>query len=290
MSVGTQDWVLARRSAFHDHRAGPNGALHQCAIGDRQGSQPRGRWTAWIHVPMSRLSAQVLETIWAELRYSHTNQTMKDLVGQMFGRWTVVSYSGPGPNWTHNWNCRCTCGSTAVIRGSSLASGNSTSCGCLQADVTRARSLKHGAVKQIDGKRVFTPEYKVWQRMKERCYNETCKSYARYGGRGIQICSRWRHSFANFLADMGHRPPGASIERCDNNGSYTPGNCVWADVRAQANNKRNNVRITHTGKTQTVAQWALEFGLKRATLAYRLRSGWDIHKAMNTIKKKWRGQ
>ncbi len=73
--------------------------------------------------------------------------------------------------------------------------------------------------------------------MRQRCENTKHKWYKDYGGRGIRVCARWR-KFENFLADMGPKPPGLTIERENNNGNYEPGNCVWADWNTQAHNQR----------------------------------------------------
>jgi hypothetical protein len=76
--------------------------------------------------------------------------------------------------------------------------------------------------------------YRSWQSMKTRCNN---LNFRRYGGRGITYCDRW-NSFENFLADMGPRPPGHSLDRINNNGNYEPSNCRWATLSQQAQNRR----------------------------------------------------
>lgn len=76
--------------------------------------------------------------------------------------------------------------------------------------------------------------------MRGRCLNSKNQNYKDYGGRGITICERWLRptGFLNFLADMGKRPKGRSIDRIDVNGNYEPGNCRWATAKVQSANRR----------------------------------------------------
>ena len=94
---------------------------------------------------------------------------------------------------------------------------------------------RHGAV--------GTPEYTVWEKMKERCHNPNQNRYKNYGGRGIKVCDRWlgEKGFANFLNDMGKRPADHTLNRKDNDGNYEPNNCEWATYKDQARNTTTNV-------------------------------------------------
>jgi len=115
-----------------------------------------------------------------------------------------------------------------------------------------------------------------------RCTYPSVKAYRFYGARGIKVCERWR-TFENFLADMGERPAGMSIDRVDNAKGYEPGNCRWATDTEQHRNRTDNKFLTFQGKTLTIAGWAELLGIDRHTLADRIRkSGWTVEKALTT--------
>jgi len=86
--------------------------------------------------------------------------------------------------------------------------------------------------------------------MRQRCENEKHKQYLDYGGRGITVCVEWRN-FAAFLADMGERPEGKTLDRINPNGNYRPGNCRWSSIKEQAANKRP--RVKHSDLLEIVA-------------------------------------
>ena len=115
-----------------------------------------------------------------------------------------------------------------------------------------------------------------WHAMIQRCENHKNKNYIRYGGRGIRVCKRWRRSFIKFLADMGEKPKGKTLDRIDNDGDYRPSNCRWATSRTQANNTRRNRYLTYKGKTRTIAQWSIIKGIKYKTLHTRLQRDWTV--------------
>ena len=155
----------------------------------------------------------------------------------------MVVNRGPNrPDGRARWYCRCGCGVRSLVSSTNLVSTKTQSCGCLHREVTAAQSTKHGYAAR--GR--HHPLYEVWWTMIERCQNPHVRSYPNYGGRAITVCARWRRDFAAFLADMGERPAGTSIDRINNDGDYEPGNCRWATPKEQAANKRPrpNPRVT----------------------------------------------
>lgn len=166
---------------------------------------------------------------------------LRDISGGVFGRLTVLRRAKR--RGTHSyWLVSCVCGQQKEVRQQLLTGGRTQSCGCLHRErvrEARARGARHGHT--AGGS--ISAEYTAWQAMKTRCYNVNQKSWADYGGRGIEVCDRWLESFENFLADVGERPsPEHSLDRIDVNGDYEPDNVRWSTYREQARNRRPSTK------------------------------------------------
>lgn len=182
-----------------------------------------------------------------------------NLVGQTFGRLTVLAPGGRNPkNGRSMWLCRCECGVEKCVGGRGLLVGTTRSCGCLKSDVTVARCTKHGHTSATEGE---SSEYMAWRNMHARCTNPNLPNYSCYGGRGITVCDQWG-DFQQFIKNMGLKPSNEhTLERVGNNGNYEPGNCEWHIRHVQNRNKRTNVYLEDAhGKVMVKADWFRTIG------------------------------
>lgn len=207
-----------------------------------------------------------------------------DLTGQIFNKLTVIKRVPNDKYGGATWLCHCICGNYKPVPAGNLKRGHIKSCGC--------------GMNKTHGHSGATPEYRIWQSIKYRCNVPTSKDYKNYGGRGIVICKEWEHDFVSFYNYVGKRPSKIhSIDRYPNkNGNYEPGNVRWATPRQQAQNVRNNVVLTHDGKTMVLMEWARTLGIGQDNIRYHLGQGrtltqivnfYELKASTGTIWMKW---
>lgn len=194
--------------------------------------------------------------------------------GRRVGRLVIGARAEPASDGAARWHARCDCGTELIVRRGTLTDRRKQdhSCGCIRREQLSQRSFRHGMTR--------TPTWNSWYSMIQRCTSSTATGYADYGGRGIKVCDAWLNSFSAFLADMGERPAGKTIERRDPNGNYDLANCCWATDIEQANNKRSSRILTFAGESKSISQWARQYGLRGGTLWARIEAGWSLEKAL----------
>jgi hypothetical protein len=210
---------------------------------------------------------------------------LEDPVGATYGRLVVTALAEPrrvfwpdgrARSVNRRVVCRCECGRVVTVGLSDIRNGNTASCGCLARERIAQSTRRHGHSPMGHS----TGTYNSWASAKQRCTNPKHPAYKRYGGRGITMCDRWLESFDNFLADMGARPDGLTLDRRDNEGSYSPDNCRWATDGEQSRNTRRNVNGVINGTVQCAVDLARTLGVRRETVARRLKAQRPVDKAL----------
>ncbi len=188
-----------------------------------------------------------------------------DLVGQIFGRLTVVKQSQTAGGRTL-WDCRCSCGNERPrVDPNNLRHGRTLSCGCFFRQRMKETFQKHGEARR-------TPEYLAWKTMRGRVLNPNNSRAKNYTPRGITICKAW-DSYETFLQDMGRRPtPEHSLDRRNNDKGYSKANCRWATEKQQARNKTNNHFVEWKGSRRCLSEWAELVGVDQVRFRHFLLS------------------
>lgn len=208
----------------------------------------------------------------------------KDIIGQKFGRLTVIKLDHIKTTYRkfYYYLCKCECGNEYVVIKGALLNGSTRSCGCYNNEV-RAEKCRQRAKHNLTDTRLHA----IWEKMKGRCFCKTQPDYKIYGGRGITVCEEWKNDFMNFYSwaiSNGYQD-NLSIDRIDVNGNYEPNNCRWVSQKQQQRNRRNNRLITYNGETHCLFEWAEIYGINPKILSQRLnRDKMNFKQAINYTK------
>jgi hypothetical protein len=180
--------------------------------------------------------------------------------------WEFIESHGSNSNGKSIAKYRCICGKEKILMVASVKALQTTTCGCGR----RRHNLSKHAL------------YMVWYDMNMRCYDEDCKSYSDYGGRGISVCTEWQKSVLSFheWAIANGYEKGLKLDRKENDGNYSPENCRFVTIEVNNRNTRRNFYITYCGETKAASEWAVEMGIKSHTLIKRIKAGWPIETAL----------
>lgn len=163
--------------------------------------------------------------------------------------------------------CICDCGNNKECDLIKLTTGKARDCGCIKKLNATIRATKHGD----SNSRL----YRIYNHMKARCYNSKKPDFKHYGGRGIEVCQEWLHSYESFrdwALSHGY-VDNLSIEREDVDGNYGPENCKWIPLSLQNSNKRNTRYVTIEGVRVSVPEIAKQYDIPTVVITNRLNYG-----------------
>lgn len=189
---------------------------------------------------------------------------VEDLTGQKFNLLTCEKYQ-PGGDWL----CRCDCGNTTTISTHRIKTGETKSCGCWHSEAARMRRFKHGESQK-------TRLNSIWNSMKARCNIPSVKSYPRYGARGIKICREWESfvTFRDWALANGYAD-NLTIDRIDNDGSYSPENCRWVTLRENVNNQTKTRFVQYQDGVIARGLFCKQFNVKYGFVRSRHEKGFS---------------
>lgn len=218
----------------------------------------------------------------------------KDRTGERIGTLTVIREAGQNKLNQFYWLCRCDCGKETRVISGNLNNNHTTRCD--QNCPLRDCATKHGGARKTG----WSPLYKKWKSMISRCANlpKAKLNYRNYFLKNIGIFLDWmpeNDGFNNFKSYVSLIHPNYEkllekkyqIDRIDNNGNYEPGNIRLTSCKENNRNKSSNRIETAFGITATLAELVEKFGIvKYGTILARLKSGWEIEKALTTKAQK----
>ncbi len=208
-----------------------------------------------------------------------SNHHYIDLSGKTFGRWYVLERTPNVHPGASTWKCQCECGNIKdAVLYTSLIRGRSNSCGCLRSDMLMKPDH------EVHSQRNST--YRIWLSMKTRCRNANHPSFKHYGAKGINCCDEWFNSFDVFLADMGARPEGMSLNRINNLEGYCKGNCRWSTSCQQAGNTRRNIKVIWNCMEVNLIDVARQENVDYPILRRHIYNGKKIEIAVSALKSK----
>lgn len=215
--------------------------------------------------------------------------SVKNIVGQKFGRLTVIEQHGFSKPNKHGkrhaiWYCKCDCGNF-IERTTDVLKRGKSSCGCIQKE-----NLENMAKKNTTHGMANTRLYGIYKGMMNRCYNENDIHFPAYGARGIAICQEWlndRPKFFEWAFQNGYEE-NLTIERKDNNKGYCPENCCWIPKEFQPKNKRQNIMITYQGKTLCAEDWSKLTGINAQSIRWRYKHGWSVDRIFGELPEPYR--
>lgn len=202
------------------------------------------------------------------------------MIGNKYGRLTVLSCVGKDKWRKTKWNCLCECGNEVVVNRSNL--GRTTfSCGCLRKETMRSMSSTHKLSKH--------KLYDLWNDIKKRCYNTKSISYKYYGAKGIRLHDDWLDfkTFYDWSIKNGYTE-GLSIERDDIKKNYEPDNCRWIKREEQALNTSRSRKYEVDGELKSLSQICREHNVPYPRTLYRLDNGSTLEEAINIGVGEWK--
>lgn len=210
-----------------------------------------------------------------------------DRTGVRYGRLIAISplksyYSTGRAKW--DWVCACDCGGSKTVCATSLATGSTSSCGCLRTEnAMAAQKIAHEKTHCESGKNK-TDIYKLYHGMRTRVISRKPCTAKYYLDKNISVCKEWRKDYLKFkqwCLDNGYKK-GLLIDRINNDRNYSPKNCRFVTPKQSARNTSANRYLQYKGKSKTIAEWIEISNINGNTFRARLRYGWSIEKILTT--------